>query len=68
MNQNWSCNIGENEKGKASVSRVLKYGNGSEGDQLIGDNTCISDYSVFTVQIFCNGNQCVGVFIRFAHA
>ena len=52
MNQKWSCNIGENEKGKASVNRVLKYGNGSEGDQLIGDNTCISDYSVFTVQIF----------------
>ena len=41
MNQNWSCNIGENEKGKASVSLVLKYGNGSEDDQLIGDNTCI---------------------------
>ena len=41
MNQKWSCNIGENEKGKASVSLVLKYGNGSEDDQLIGDNTCI---------------------------
>ena len=52
MNQSWSCNTGKNEKGKASVSWVLKYGNGSEGDQLIGDNTCISGYSVFTLQIF----------------
>ena len=65
MSQSWSCNTGENEKGNASVKRVL---NGSEGDQLIGDNTCISGYSVFTLQIFCIRCQYVGIFIRFSHA
>ena len=42
---------------------MLIYGNGSEGDQLIGDSTCISGYSVFTLQIFCIRYQCVGVFM-----